>query len=48
MKAEEEEKEQEKKEENAPTNTALPDSTAPGMEVNDNGECPNFEEVPPL
>ena len=44
---EEEEKEQEKKEEDAPTNTALPDSTASGMEVNDNGEGPNFEEVPP-
>ena len=45
--AEKEEREQEKVEEDAPTNTDLPDSTAPGMEVNDDGEGPNFEEVPP-
>ena len=40
--AEEEGNKQEKEEEDAPTNTNLP-----GMEVNDDGEVPNPEEVPP-
>ena len=30
-----------------PTDTDLPNSTAPGMEVNDDGEGPDFEEAPP-
>ena len=40
--AEEEGNKQEKEEEDAPTNTDLP-----GMEVNNDGEVPNPEEVPP-
>ena len=41
-----EEREQEKAGEDAPTNTDLSNSTAPGMEVNDDGEGPDFEEAP--
>ena len=31
----------------APTNTNLPDSTTPGMDVNDDEEGPDFKEAPP-